>query len=287
VESAKKEIEMELEKAKAELRLLEGAKKRGFVLLPKLSSRSMETQTQDFRGLIVPHMVVTGLQLESRAKAVEAGARFVLQDVPARCNHIAGMPGMQTVVAEHDRILDPMYAAVRQWKHVVHQKGMRLAVEYAERREEWMKFCTALDGYAEEARETVPEWPPEFAKTTSRPHLEMADAGASPMYLDGIEAVNFCMWDGNNFVEDPVKEHDAFRKRLYWSEAEVKMFLEKYSQYPKDFKRISMALPNKSVKDVIEFYFIKRIELGLKDIEVAARKRGRKKMLVARGAGDK
>jgi hypothetical protein len=73
-----------------------------------------------------------------------------------------------------------------------------------------------------------------------------------------------------------VREHNAFCKRLYWGDAEVRVVLEKYA-----------ALPNKSVKDVIEFYFIQRIALNLKDIEVAARKRGRKKMLVTRGTSEK
>jgi hypothetical protein len=196
-------------------------------------------------------------------------------------------PNVHSTVAAHGRLLELMFGAVRQWRHIVHQKALRLAAEYADRRSQWGELCEALDEYASAAREAVPEWPPEFVQASVRPPLEMADAGAAPMFLDAMEAAGMRFWDRNNLVADPEREHAAFKGRLVWADAEVRVFVEKYGQYPKDFKRIAGALPNKCVKDVIEFYFIKRIQLNLKDIEVAARKRGRKKMLVSRAAAGK
>jgi hypothetical protein len=255
-------------------------------VVPKISSRSPTSQLQDFHGLLVPHSLVNDIQSVARSRSRAAHEHFILPNLPVRCRHIADMPQMRAIVRTHEDLLHPMFSAVRQWKHIVHQKSVRLAMEYAERHVQWMVFCHTLDAYAAQARQLVAEWPPEFLQTAVRPTLEMADPNVSPMYLDAMEAVSFCMWDQNRFVEDPLKEHNAFRKRLYWAEGEVTIFLEKYAQHPKDFKRIATALPNKSVKDVIEFYFIQRIALNLKDIEVAARKRGRKKMLVTRGTTD-
>jgi hypothetical protein len=281
-----RELDTELERLRALLRRLESSKKRGFALVVKLGARSPMVPIQNFRGLIVSHTTVTQIQNASLGRSTLSHSKFTIPNTLTTVNHTSLFTQVRSTVAAHDRLLELMFGAVRQWRHFVREKALRLAVEYADRRALWTDFCAALDEYAAQAREGVQEWPPEFAMAAVRPPLEMAD-GEAPMFLDAMEAASLRFWDFNNFVADPEREHVAFKGRLCWADAEVRVFVEKYSQWPKDFKRIAGALPNKSVKDVIEFYFIRRIELNLKDIEVAARKRGRKKMLVSRSAAGK
>ena len=109
-------------------------------------------------------------------------------------------------------------------------------------------------------------------------------ANDEPMYLDEMEKHEYVFYDMNRFVEDPVAEHLAYKRRLIWTDAEIKIFLERYAQHPREFKRIAASLPSKCVKDVIEFYDIHRIDLNLKDIEVASRKKGQRKKMVSEGS---
>jgi hypothetical protein len=125
-------------------------------------------------------------------------------------------------------------------------------------------------------------WPPEFSKATLKTNesVIMTRVGEDqPMFLDQLEAQCYLFWDFNALVENPVIEHKAYRKRLVWTEGEIKIFMERYAQHPREFKRISASLPSKSIKDVIEFYHIHRIEYDLGAIEKASRKRGRRKMI--------
>ena len=71
----------------------------------------------------------------------------------------------------------------------------------------------------------------------------------------------------NRFVEDPKREHDEFRARLHWSNDERQTFVEVYRKNPKDFRKIADALPEKTHKDVIEFYYLNRYALCLKENE--------------------
>jgi hypothetical protein len=62
--------------------------------------------------------------------------------------------------------------------------------------------------------------------------------------------------------------------------AEKQIFLDKYRLHPRDFRKIAAGLHQKTVKDVIEFYYCNRIALNLKGIEQQSKRgRGRKKMI--------
>jgi hypothetical protein len=194
--------------------------------------------------------------------------------------HITSLPALGASFRAHEDILEPMFTVVRTWRLVAFQKASRLALEYVERRALWEQFSAALNDYAHESRTLIDSWPPEFVRT---PKIGEPMDSDEPMYLDAMEAENYCFYDMNRFVPDPVKAHNEYRTRLAWTQSEVKTFVERYAQHPKEFKRIAAALPGKSVKDVIEFYSIHRIDLNLKDVDVSARKRGRKKVLISEG----
>jgi hypothetical protein len=103
------------------------------------------------------------------------------------------------------------------------------------------------------------------------------------MYLSQRERTIHCYYDMNGFVEDPPFKHAEFKGRISWTDEERDIFLEKYGQHPKDFRKIQAALPEKSHKDVIEFYYLKRYELNLKELGAAAKKRGGKKKVISEG----
>jgi hypothetical protein len=186
--------------------------------------------------------------------------------------HIVSLPALGASFRAHEDLLEPMFTVVRNWRLVTLQKASQLAL--------WEQFSAALSDYARESRTLIDSWPPEFVRTPKAGEPMDSDA---LMYLDAMEAENYCFFDMNRFVPDPVKARSEYRMRIAWTQSEVKTFVERYTQHPKEFKRIAAAFPGTSVKDVIESYSIHQIDLNLKDVEVSARKRGRKKVLVSEG----
>ena len=56
-------------------------------------------------------------------------------------------------------------------------------------------------------------------------------------------------------VDDPLKEADEQRNTNIWSDMEKCIFLDRFLQHPKDFRKIASFLRNKSTKDCIAFYY--------------------------------
>lgn len=80
-------------------------------------------------------------------------------------------------------------------------------------------------------------------------------------------------YDMNRYVSNPELEHDNFKKRNAWSNDEINVFIESYAKYPKKFKKIADELPSKKVNDVIEFYYLHKKDLNLKQYNIKAKKR--------------
>lgn len=60
----------------------------------------------------------------------------------------------------------------------------------------------------------------------------------------------------NSLVEDPLKENkEAMLIEQSWTPEDKKTFLKKFSQYPKDYKKIHQFLPQKTLGDIINFYY--------------------------------
>ena len=70
--------------------------------------------------------------------------------------------------------------------------------------------------------------------------------------------------DNNGLIED-MKDSERRRKEMNpWVEEERQIFLEKYLQFPKRFRKIAEYLPNKTTGDVIAFYYLNKRALNLK-----------------------
>ena len=282
IQSLIKSIDAELDALRRELQQLQYIQRRGIITVPKMSEKDPQLAVQDYKGFVISHSMVDDVESVSRQRGAAARSKWRLDNVRHRYACLSHVPHMKTVLENQEVLVEPVYLVVRNWKSVVAEKAYSLTVEYLERRANWVKLCTALSEESKQARILLEQWPPEFAQCVQKTNEAAIKAHVGPdepMYLDPWEGQSYAFYDMNKFVADPVAEHNAYRKRLVWTEAEVKIFLERYAQHPREFKRISTGLPMKTVKDVIEFYNIHRIDLNLKDIEVASRKRGRKKMI--------
>jgi hypothetical protein len=77
--------------------------------------------------------------------------------------------------------------------------------------------------------------------------------------------------DMNRFVGDDMGkiESEAMASMASWTMAEVRSFLERLAVHGKNFKRISLSIPDKTERDCVEFYYRFKIHLNMKLIIAA------------------
>ncbi|CAJ1953244.1 unnamed protein product [Cylindrotheca closterium] len=56
-------------------------------------------------------------------------------------------------------------------------------------------------------------------------------------------------------IEDPVAEEEKASRTNIWTDMEKCIFLDRFLQFPKDFRRIATFLRNKTTKDCVAFYY--------------------------------
>jgi hypothetical protein len=234
-------------------------------------------------GMLIPHQQIGRVQADSRAKAARVHARCRLTP-PALLHRVSHPMHFHYVIPLLDSNcanLEPLFQTVFTWRTVALEKGHLLVREYLERRALWESASGALERYHRELRELLEQWPPEMIDVKPFKSKDGKDVLApdEPMYLDEVERAGFAFFSTNGFVPDPVAAHRDFRARLCWTEAEKQTFVDKYRLHPREFKKIAAGLQHKSVKDVIEFYYVNRIPLCLKEIEQQSKKRGRKRVI--------
>ena len=72
---------------------------------------------------------------------------------------------------------------------------------------------------------------------------------------DDLFSKYYTFHDNNLFISDPVKEHDKFRKRMNWSNADKELFYQLFAKLPHKFSKIAEHFPQRTTKDMIEFYY--------------------------------
>lgn len=191
-------------------------------------------------------------------------------------DHISNLPYFSDCHLLKDNVTNIIYEKLCELKKEDHEKKVGLSIVFNERYKEWEKHILLLDEYHKVSSETTNQWPLEFVEP--RTHDEFSHIGSVdiPM-LSEYEMLEKLVYDENLLVKDPVASHKEFKNRVRWTDEEKKIFYEKYGQFPRDFKKIASALPNKCIKDVIEYYYVNRPVLNLGEVDRASRQKGRKR----------
>lgn len=72
-------------------------------------------------------------------------------------------------------------------------------------------------------------------------------------------------YDDRNFFVEDAKADDARRKAKHqWTDEEKRVFIEKFIQHPKNFKRIARAVKTKTIGECVHFYYTSGRTLELK-----------------------
>jgi hypothetical protein len=191
------------------------------------------------------------------------------------------MPQYLEGVVEHERCLSPLFFAEFSRAVVLREQRDALVNGYLEHRTRWLENHARIAELNSTIRTATEEWPLEFPKGTTKPDAAKAVEWVAPdqPMLSNFGKENSRFWDINRFVEDPENEHNIFKKRVVWTEAEKERFVDAYCEHPKQFRLIANELPGKQVKDVIEFYYLNRHRLKLKENEPASRRKGKVRVI--------
>jgi len=88
---------------------------------------------------------------------------------------------------------------------------------------------------------------------------------------------SFYDYQSNRRVLDPVCVENERKKRNPWTDVEKCIFLDRFLQDPKNFRKIASSLRNKSTKDCIEFYYISKktvpYKLALREYHLRRKRR--------------
>ena len=76
------------------------------------------------------------------------------------------------------------------------------------------------------------------------------------MITDPVERERVRFPNNNGLVADPKAALQAEQRKLVWSEEEVKVFLDKYQLFPKDFNKIATYLKHRTVGDCVKFFYL-------------------------------
>ena len=277
-------IEREIQSACAELSALQHQRKSfdhsGHSLIPTSSGKGI----REYHNLIICESILESVWSDNkeRQRAATAGP------VPPKFRNIQDLPGYWRTLDEHRENVAVIFGAHMTVREMVKEKQENLAESFRIQRKRWLKTCDVVDEYSARVDDKNDDWPPEFpkGKTKSENLAEVTKLTApdQPMIMTGLRKMNYCYYDMNGEVLDPKAAHDEFRARISWSDEEKRKFVAKYTQHPKKFRLIAESLPLKTVKDVIEFYYVNKYMLSLKDKEAARRKRGGKKKVISEGS---
>ncbi|KAK6590266.1 large with 2 MYB domains plus low complexity GA repeat and Q repeat at the C-terminus [Cryptosporidium xiaoi] len=135
-------------------------------------------------------------------------------------------------------------------KEIVHQKQVQ---------REWMQMTTSSSSLIGPS----PLW---FENCIFKfpSDIEYSIMDRDPILFSG--SLNPIVFTNNNNKMLNVIEESDRNLNTIWSHSEIRLFIEKYLMYPKDFRRISSFMEHKSIKDCIDFYYKYKYSLGLKRI---------------------
>lgn len=287
--AAKAETEQEIQRLRAELSLLQHERASFNRTAHAFNPEEAIAGVHEYRGLLITEKTVSSVIMENKSRKSDATEMWTLADQPS-FRTVLELPGYRRTISSQRRNLVPLFHSQLTERVFVDEHARELALRYKEKRERWLEKVDMVTEYSAKTDMKSDVWPPEFTMDT--PKIEDSArlkwvARDQPMYLSPRDRRSECYYDMNRFVEDPRREHDEYRARLHWSNDERQIFIEIYRKNPKNFRKIADALPEKTHKDVIEFYYLNRYALCLKENEGMARKRGGRKKVISEGSTKK
>ncbi|KAJ6250250.1 nuclear receptor co-repressor related ncor [Anaeramoeba flamelloides] len=103
-----------------------------------------------------------------------------------------------------------------------------------------------------------------------------------PMIIQKKERINERFLDLTRLVTDPLQEFKKYENTDSWTDSEKRIYWENFRIYRKEFGKIQKSLPNKSMKQIINFYYLNKNSVQYrKSIQESRmiKKRSRKRLI--------
>ncbi|OHT05191.1 Myb-like DNA-binding domain containing protein [Tritrichomonas foetus] len=255
-------------------------------LVPTLSRNGVK----EYHNLLLWDSIIDSVVADNMQKKKDSAKPALLQTECAnQYKEIYELPQYHKSIEEGKELMAPIFAAHFKYHEHIRDKQESLMKEYLARDEHWKNHFHAIEEFSNRIDDVKNNWPHEFpkagpTKAQNEEELLKWTAPDQPQLMTKLRMMTQCYYNMNGLVVDPEAAHNEFKNRISWSEDEKKKFITKYTQHPKKFALIAKALPLKTVKDVIEFYYVNRYTLSLKEKEGAHRKRGGKKKVISEGS---
>lgn len=289
VQDAKLSTEQEIQRWRADLSVLQREKASLNQCTHTLNSSAAVEGVREYRGLLIEDATIRDVINGNRQRKAEA-ADLTSVGSSATFGSLVELPEYRATIERQRRNVVPLLISQVRERALIEEYSRDLANTYKANHDRGAANDMIVAEYSSKTDVKSSVWPSDFnmdvPKVDNARRLRWT-APDQKMLLSPRQRKSECYWDMNGLIDDPVKEHNEFRERLCWTNEERQMFLEIYRKYPKDFRKITAALPEKSHKDVIEFYYRNRYELCLKDNEGVARKRGGRKKVISEGIAKK
>ena len=87
------------------------------------------------------------------------------------------------------------------------------------------------------------------------------------MALHADELPSHCAYqDQNGLITDPMEFYEIHKVPEVWTEDETATFVRRFVLFPKNFGKIAASLPNRSVRQCVQFYYRMKKTLNLKSL---------------------
>lgn len=300
VKQAKDSVEEELTRLNTELSSLLYEKNR----LNSLSRLFLSDVTSEdihmYRGMVISDKVIHSILEENRKKAQESHHDVLIEPSPVpdtsthmlpMYRHLADLSDYKTMLETHNELLVPLLVVRMVYRTSLIEKEKELVEKYHSLNDSWQNVKESLDEYNARTGEKNENWPDVFYFEPDGPN-EIDDklkwtAPDTRMFISKREKFEKLYFDNNGFVPDPVKEHKEYMNRSVWVDGEKRAFIEAFRNYNREFNKIAKDIPDKTVNEIIEYYYLNKYKLNLLDIENVSKRRSSKKKIVQEGSSRK
>jgi hypothetical protein len=159
-------------------------------------------------------------------------------------------------------LLRNVFAAFFVKSSLINDQKHLLAIQYAQMYHTWKKsLCPAIFSiHALGGGSIAIKWSDHETHWPTRPFDgPQAAEGVAPDVEQRLQieetVYDDYLYDGGR-VEDPLAAHLRFKRRIAWSEEEKEKFVKVFWLHPRQFGIIAQAFPNRTVHDVVEFYYL-------------------------------
>lgn len=217
-------------------------------------------QIAQYRGLIFSRNLMNDFKGVNRARIAQSHTKYMVESAPI-LDYVEDLPQYKKNIETQSDFLPVIFNSIFWRKSIVREQKMLYAEHYKRLMEIWKQQVNpAVDsinlkyhidmrnvwGDEQQQEPTVPFEGPE-ATANVAPDVEQRLRIELPAYNNYV--------DNNMFVEDPVRAHEDFKRRIRWTDEEKERFLQLFWMHPHKFSKIAESFPNKTGKDMIEMYY--------------------------------